>query len=325
MSPVPPPPPRDRPVAAVTGGTGFIGGHAVAALSAAGWRVRLLLRRTPRLEGIGADVVEAVPGRLDEPEALRRLVTGARAVIHLAGAVSARGPAEFMAVNRDATAALVRAWREAAPGARFVLLSSLAARAPEVSPYAASKAAGETALEAGRGAGAAAVLRPGAVYGPGDRAGLSLLRTAFWPVQPVPAVPGGRIALIHAGDLARAVAAFAAAGAPGGLFELADDRPGGHGWAEIVAAACAAAGRRARPVGVPLALLRPIGRLGDLRTRAGAAAMLTSGKLGEIAHGDWGTRPGHLPPGGVWAPGIPLCTGFAETLAWYRRAGWIGR
>jgi nucleoside-diphosphate-sugar epimerase len=202
-------------------------------------------------------------------------------------------------------------------------MSSLAARAPSVSPYAASKAAGEDALEAGRGEGSAAVLRPGAVYGPGDRAALGLLRTALWPVQPVPDVPHARIALVHARDLARAVAAVAAPDAPGGLFELADDRPEGHGWDAIAAAACAAVGRRARPLAVPLALLRPLGRLGDLRARAGAAAMLTSGKLGEIAHGAWGAAPDRLLPTDVWAPEIALAPGFAETLEWYRAAGWI--
>lgn len=317
-------PPAGAPLAAVTGGTGFIGEHVVAALAASGWRVRLLVRRMPRLAG-SETPVEAVPGRLDEPETLRRLVDGAAAVVHLAGAVSARGPKEFMSVNRDGTAALAAAWREAAPQARFVLLSSLAARAPAVSPYAASKAAGEAALDAAPARGAAAILRPGAVYGPGDRAALGLLRTAFWPVQPVPAVPAGRIALVHARDLARAVAAFAAPQAPGGLFEIADGRPEGHGWRDIVGAACAAAGRRARPVGVPLALLRPLGTLGDLRAWLGAEAMLTSGKLGEIAHGDWGARSGHLPPRSLWSPEIGLARGFAGTLAWYRQAGWLDR
>jgi nucleoside-diphosphate-sugar epimerase len=315
-------PPAGAPVAAVTGGTGFIGGHVIAALAASGWRVRLLLRRMPRLAGTETPV-EAVPGRLDEPEALRRLVDGAAAVVHLAGAVSARGPREFMAINRDGTAALAAAWREAAPEARFVLLSSLAARAPAVSPYAASKAAGEAALDAAPARCAAAILRPGAVYGPGDRAALGLLRTAFWPVQPVPAVPAARIALVHARDLAGAVAAFARPDAPGGLFEIADGRPEGHGWRDIVEAACMAAGRRARPVGVPLALLHPLGRLGDLRARLGAAAMLTSGKLGEIAHGDWAAHAARLAPRTLWAPEIALAQGFAETLAWYRQAGWL--
>ena len=311
------------PLAAVTGGTGFIGGHVVAALAARGWRLRLLVRRTPHLpEAVGE--VEVVPGRLDEPRVLAAFVGGADAIVHLAGAIAAHDRAEFLRINRDATACLVRAWRAEAPGARFVLMSSLAARRPAISPYAASKAGGEAALAERRGEGAAAVLRPGAVYGPGDRASLPVFRAALWPVQPVAGQAGARVALIHARDLAEAVAAMAAPMAPQGRFDLTDPRPAGHDWAEIVAAACAAAGRQPRSLRIPAAALRLAGLAGDLRALAGAAPMLTSGKVREILAGDWASSPDHLPPATVWAPRIELAEGFAETLGWYRDAGWLG-
>ena len=77
--------------------------------------------------------------------ALRRLVDGADAVIHAAGLIKARRPSDFMTVNRDGTALL----SALAPEAPFLLLSSLAAREPQLSPYAASKRAAEEVV-AGR-------------------------------------------------------------------------------------------------------------------------------------------------------------------------------
>jgi len=308
-----------RPCAAVTGATGFVGRHAVAALAGAGWRLRLLVRRDPRLE-IGAEPVDLVPGDLTDAGALADLVSGADAVIHLAGAVRGR-PGAMMAVNRDGTAALAAAVAAAAPAARVVHLSSLAARAPQVSAYAASKAAGEAALA---GLDDVRILRPGAIYGPGDRASLTLFRAARWPVQPLLGPPGGRVALIHVRDVATAIVAAAEGTVPPGIHALGDDRREGHDWAGIVAAACAAVGGRFRPVRVPGAALALLGRLGDLAAYfPGAAPMLSSGKTREIRHGDWSLIPEPAPPGALAFPRIALAEGFADTVAWYRAAGWL--
>ncbi len=117
---------------AVTGVTGFVGQHLVAALARRGWALRLLVRRwspLPSLEGVGAEIVL---GDLSDAAALRQLADGVDAVVHAAGLIKARTPAEFMAVNRDGTARLSVVVAAAAPRATFLLLSSLAAREPQL-------------------------------------------------------------------------------------------------------------------------------------------------------------------------------------------------
>jgi 2-alkyl-3-oxoalkanoate reductase len=306
-------------LAAVTGGTGFIGQHVTAALAAAGWRLRLLVRGEPAAASADA---ETVRGSLGDPQAMAALVAGADAIVHLAGAIKARSRSAFMSVNRDGTAALARAWRARAQGERIVLLSSMAAREPDLSAYAASKAAGEAAL-APVAPGAAVVLRAPAVYGPGDRETLAFFRLAGWPVQPVPTGGAARIALIHADDLAAAVLVAAGQEMSPGTYEVSDARTGGYAWPEILAAACAACGRPARPVRMPSAALCLAGFWGDLLALGGAAPMLTSGKRREILHADWSSRPEAQPSRDVWRPSRDLPGGFAETVAWYRCAGWL--
>ena len=155
---------------AVTGATGFVGPHLVAALARRGWKIRLLVRRwspLPSLDGVEADMVL---GDVSDEAALRRLVDGADTVIHAAGLIKARRPSDFMTVNRDGTALL----SALAPEAIFVLLSSLAAREPQLSPYAASKRAAEEVVASRSGPWL--TVRAPAVYGPGDRETLAYFR-----------------------------------------------------------------------------------------------------------------------------------------------------
>jgi nucleoside-diphosphate-sugar epimerase len=53
--------------------------------------------------------------------------------------------------------------------------------------------------------------------------------------------------------------------------------------------------------------------------------MLTSQKVREILHNDWGSDLTRQLPSGQWKPEITLDQGFAEVVAWYRAAGWLGR
>jgi fatty-acyl-CoA synthase len=110
---------------AVPGTTGVVGQHLVSALARRGFGIRLLVRRwspLPSLAGVNAEIVL---GDLADEAALRRLVDGADTVIHAAGLIKARQPADFMAVNREGTARL----SALAPRARFILLFTGGARA----------------------------------------------------------------------------------------------------------------------------------------------------------------------------------------------------
>ncbi len=315
------------PLAAVTGGTGFLGRHVVQALARDGWRLRLLARRSPAPPPAGSPPAEVVRGDLDDAAALRVLVEGARAVVHVAGLTKARRAAEFFAVNRDGGARLAEAVAAtAAPGARCVLVSSMAAREPHLSPYAASKRAGEDAAVAALGGGGVAwvVLRPSVIYGPWDREGLALLRMARAPVAPVPRAPEPRIAMVHAADAAAAVAALCREGGPAGArFEVTDARHAGYGWRELLRLLGGLMGRDApRFVPVPDGAMLAAGAAADAWGAAtGRASLFGRGKAREILHRDWGSAPERQPPSALWAPRIALESGLRDTLDWWRAGG----
>jgi len=311
---------------ALTGATGFLGRHLGVALAARGFRLRVLARRDP-VHPLWRDLVpEIVPGSLEDESSLRRLVSGADVVIHLAGLICAPSRRAFMDVNRDGAARLAVAVRRHAPGAHLIGVSSLAARQPRLSAYAASKHAGEVAMAEAFPGGRLTILRPPVIYGPWDRETLSIFRAAAAPVVPVPGPREARIAMIHVEDAAAAIAGLAAwADAPGGaVHALADPNPAGYSPRDILGHAAAALGNTPRFVRLPATAVRLAGHAaGLLAWLRGRPAVFNAGKAREMVYPAWSVAPWELPPAPVEPAGIDLRRGFASTVAWYRQAGWL--
>lgn len=188
----------------ITGGTGFLGRHTARLLLGRGYAVRLLGRNFSACADLIAAGAEACPADLRNPAALAAACAGVDAVVH-AGAISAPWgpPADFYAVNVAGTAHLIAACRRAgvrrlvhisSPAVIFsgrdVELATEAAPYPRrfSSAYARSKKLAEDLV---RAAGLPAViLRPKAIFGPGD--------TALLP-RIVAAARRGRLPQIGAG------------------------------------------------------------------------------------------------------------------------------
>jgi 2-alkyl-3-oxoalkanoate reductase len=310
---------------AVTGATGFVGGHVVRAFMVADCQVRILARRIPLNPQFADLTPDAVPGSLEDPEALRALVRGADAIVHAAGSVRAMDAAGFHRDNAEGTARMVAAAQAAAPDARFLMISSLSAREPALSDYAASKRAGELALASGGGGLDWTILRPPAVYGPGDREMLPFFRMASSGNLAAPANGPARLSLIHATDLAAACIAIVESDAVrGATLEIDDLHPGGYGWPDIAAALGEAVGRPVRLRRLPRCLFGAIAAASVCWSRAvGRPAMITPGKIRELWHPDWVSRTTELQDKIHWESQITVNKGFSEAAATFRDAGLV--
>ncbi|MCZ6763592.1 MAG: SDR family NAD(P)-dependent oxidoreductase, partial [Alphaproteobacteria bacterium] len=239
---------------ALTGATGFIGRHVLDRLAADGWHVRALTRRPDSLAR--SSNVTPVLGSMSDGQALAELVDGADAVVHCAGLIAARNRQAYDAVNVAGTKLLLGAAVAQAQPPLLVHLSSLAAREPQISDYAASKRRGEAAVEALGAELNWHIVRPPAVYGPGDRATLPMFRLLNHGFAPQPRWEA-RFSLIYVADLAAALAALAGAPRQGGaILELDDGRAGGYGWDDLADAAAALLDRRMRRIPLPVWVLR---------------------------------------------------------------------
>lgn len=308
------------PLTAITGATGFIGTVITQQLLAAGHAVRALARSSDgrrALEALGAEVVDGV---LADEQALARLTADADAVVHCAGAVRGADYPDFEAVNVDGTANLLRALPDR--GVPLVVLSSLAAREPQLSHYARSKRAMEALLAQPDAPEAWLALRPPPVYGPGDRELLPLFQTMARGVAPLPAPPDARVSLLYVDDLATAVVAWLQSDTRvNGVYELHDGQPGGYAWDDVVATAEQLLGRRIRRLRLPGAPLRAVSRVNlGLARVLRYAPMLTPGKLRELQHTDWVCDNASLQRVLDWQPQTRLADGLQLTCGWGRAA-----
>lgn len=298
---------------ALTGATGFIGRHIARSLLAEGVSVRALKRRNAPLETDPA--VEWVTGDLGDAAALSELVRGADSVIHCAGVVRGSSAAAFDAVNVEGTARLARAAREDGGVRRFLLVSSLAAREPGLSWYAASKHRAEEVLARCAGDGfACAVFRPTAVYGPGDREMRPLFLAMRRGILPVLGHRHGRISLLHVEDLVGAVTAWLLRrDIVTGVFELHDGVSDAYNWPRIAEIAESVFGRSILTVPVPAPPLFAVARviLTVARIR-GTAPMLTPGKVRELRHRDWSCDNEAVTAALAWVPRIDLATALRQ-------------
>jgi nucleoside-diphosphate-sugar epimerase len=301
-------------IVALTGGTGFVGRAFVDRALAAG----LSLRALARSEQVARPGVEWVRGDLADRGALAQLVRGAEAVVHVAGVVNAPDAAGFEAGNVTGTLNLVEtALNEGVP--RFVHVSSLSAREPDLSVYGASKARGEKVLRAS--ALDWTIVRPPAIYGPRDKELFELFRAAKWGFVPVPRE--GSASVIHVDDLANLLLALlpSAVTVGGRVFEPDDGRPGGWTHRELALAIGWAVGRRPRVVGLSKAALLRAAKL-DMFLR-GKGARMTADRAAYLSHPDWVADRGAQAPASLWEPRIETRTGLKATADWYRAEGWL--
>ena len=299
-----------RPLAlAITGGTGFVGQRLIVSALAQGHQVRALTRRPqPARDGL-----TWIDGALDRSGSLAQLAEGSDAVIHVAGVLNAPDAAGFEAGNVIGTGAILAA-AEQAGIPRFVHVSSLAAREPGLSLYGGSKARSEALVAASPLS--TAIVRPPAVYGPGDRETLDLFRMAQRGLVLMP--PAGRLSLIHVDDLAGLLLQLAGS-TDSGIIEPDDGKPGGWTHREFGEALGQAVGTSARTIATPRLLLSLASRID--RLVRGRNAKLTADRVAYFCHSDWVVDAAHAPPS--WHAEVPTLQGLADTAAWYRSAGWL--
>jgi nucleoside-diphosphate-sugar epimerase len=321
----------------LTGGTGFVGGHTARALVAEGWRVRLLVRDPGRaasglLEGLP---VERVAGHVGPGGIPESALAGVDAIVHVAGLTKARTLEDYREVNARGTQRLVEAASRISPDALFLLVSSQAAAGPSIggrpvtdsdpprplSWYGASKREGEEAVEKAW-KGPWHVIRPGVIYGPGDRGLLDYFRMAARGWVPVPAGKT-KIQLI---GVERAALALARAAArrdlTGRASFLCDPEPISlSGLARLIGSL---SGRRARLFGVPNFAVRALGLTETaLETLTRRSRPFNADKAREILAGDWLCDAGPLSRSLDLPAPRPLGEGLRAAWDWYRAAGWL--
>jgi nucleoside-diphosphate-sugar epimerase len=337
--------------ALVTGGTGFIGGHLVERLLAGNWHVRCAVRSEGRaawLKGLGAEICQV--DRLDA-RAMTPLCSGMDCVFHVAGATAALRAADFSTVNASGTAAMAEACAAQNSPPVLIGVSSVAAAGPSargcvktesdeaapISHYGRSKLGGEQALRRLADGVPTTIVRPGIVFGPRDRACLSIfagIAQSGMHVYPRWRTPP--LSIVYVQDLIELLIAAAERGerlpspalngnAPPGqgiYFACRDEYPTYHEFGRL---ATEALGRKWF---LPLPLTPPIpfvvAGISQLAGRLrGKPSMVNLDKIREAIAPSWACSAEKARRDLGFSPAAPLSEQLRATVAWYRAERWL--
>jgi nucleoside-diphosphate-sugar epimerase len=319
----------------VTGGTGFVGAHSVAAVLRAGHRVRVLAREPAAVPpalgplGVPPGAVEIVPGDVLDEAAVSRAVRGADAVLHAASVYSfdPRRRREMGATNEAGTEVVLGAARGAGVR-RTVYVSTVGALYPSPGPlditspvgtarepYLASKAAAERVARRHQEDGAPVVITyPPALLGPNDpRMGdqttrlLATLR-GLTPIWPAGGFPFGDVR-----DTAELHASLVTGEGTGRYFG-----PGRYVTTrEYLDTVREVTGRRLPVLRLPAVSLLPVGALAGLLQRVWPWHIPAEyGAIYTCAHATPVSES--APTGGV--PARPVAETIADTVDWLHQA-----
>lgn len=319
----------------LTGATGFIGYRLTARLLADEHTVLALVRREGAPLPPGA---ERRVGALDDQNLLRSALSGADAVVHVAGQTKSFTSRGFFRVNEELTAALAEGVRRLAPdGVPLLYVSSLAAIGPDndapglaedeqpapVSQYGLSKLLGERAVLALAASHPVAVARPAMVYGPGDTAFVPLYRCMARGILPASGPVGQRFSIVHVDDLVDGLCLVLASlreRGKGGPFHFAG--PESFAWEDYAAAFGQALGRRVRVLRAPGWALLAAALGNSLCAGFGLpTSHLTLDKRREALAPGWLLDCARTRSELGWIPSRGLVQGAREAVAWCREKG----
>ena len=270
----------------VTGGTGYVGSHAIAALVRAGHRIRVLARSPERvpaaLAPFGVDQVETVTGDVTDPIAVQQALEGADAVLHAASVFSmdARKAEEMRSVNVRGTDIVLGTAHRLGLDPIVYVSSELALLPPAGGelltpdspvkrpswPYCRSKADSELVARRYQEMGAPVVsVMPAAVWGPHDpHFGEGVTRATNVLRNRYPIVMRGGMHIADVRDVAAVLAAVMTPGRGARRYMVAGDY---ISMPDLIRTLADLTGRRIRFATLPPWFLAAVGRTADLVQR----------------------------------------------------------
>jgi len=330
---------KERQLALVTGGNGFIGSHLVEALAKRGYRVRCLVRKTSNLRWLKGIHLEFVYGDVTDASSLPDAVHQVDYVYHMAGVVEAKETETFYDVNVQGTHNLLQACVEEAPQLkRFVFASSQSAAGPceaaicldesdtphPVTHYGRSNLEAEGVVLSYTDRLPVSIIRPPAVYGPRDTMILPYFKIVKMGFKPMLGVTHKKyISLSYVCDLVRGfILAGESEKSIGEVYFIGDEKIYSRG--EVLDGIAEALSVHAIRFHVPDFFVHVLVKLSPLiKMIVPSSATLSSGKATELVQKYWLCDVSKAKHELGFESKIGLRDGLRITANWYKKQGWL--
>lgn len=327
-----------KPIAFVTGGTGFIGSHLIDRLLSKGYHVRALVRNPKKLGFLKNLPIEIVEGDLFSSAALEKAIDGAQYVYHVAGLVAARSKEEFFTGNRDATRNIIEITARVNPNVKkFIHISSQTAVGPgkgmapvtESTPpnplttYGKSKLASEQEVLKFKEKVPVTILRVSAVYGPRDTATFDYFKSAHMGLELLIGFHDTYVSLVHSTDL---VTGIILAGekeiANGQIYFLGSEQY--YTWNEIGYVTKSILNKKLLRVRVPKPLVFVIAGISEFASKfKEKPSVLNFEKAYDLTQDNWCCDISKAKNELGYKQEVTLTDGVKETISWYLDHKWM--
>jgi dihydroflavonol-4-reductase len=324
--------------ALITGGTGFIGSHLVESLLSKGYRVKCLIRNTSSLKWLQNLPVEYVHGDLFNHDALRMAVRDVDFVYHLAGVVAAKKREGYFRGNQVGTRNLLEAVIAVNPGLKkFIFVSSLTAAGPgtgnepvteedvprPITAYGESKLAAEREVIERWTALPSVIVRAPAVYGPRDIGILTFFQSISKGLEPLIGFREKKASLVHSTDLVNGIIlAGENEKAVRTTYFIGSERP--YTWSELGALTATLMNKKTIRIKIPHWLVFAIAGISGVVGNLGSKPPIFNYEKGkDITRANWSCSVEKAKRELGYRQMIQVEQGFAETIEWYKKQGWL--
>lgn len=324
----------------ITGASGFIGYHLIKAAQKAGLEVHAAVRSTSKLSQLDSLTPQYIyPDFRSGKALLKSLEEGQYSyIIHAAGATKAKSEAEYNLINADYTRNLALAASEAAiPLKKFVFLSSLAAQGPSayqdqelfdenrkpnpVTAYGKSKLLAEQYLK--DIALPLAVLRPTAVYGPGEKDLFIVFKMLQDGIDAYIGKNPQRFSFVYVQDIVdAAILALKSDDRREYTYNISDGNV--YSRYELADIFKSLLGKKTFRFHIPESIVKAVANLMELAyANSEKAPVLNKEKLNELTAPNWACSIEAAKRDLNYQPVYDLKAGLKESMPWYTESKWL--
>jgi len=324
----------------ITGASGFIGYHLIKAAQKAGLEVHAAVRATSKLSHLDSLAPKYIyPDFRSKESLVKSLEEGQYAyIVHAAGATKAKDEREYNTINADYTKNLALAAKEAnIPLKKFVFLSSLAALGPSayqdhhlfkedrrpnpVTAYGKSKLLAEQYLkeiELPK-----AVLRPTAVYGPGEKDLFIVFKMLQDGLDAYIGNSPQRFSFVYVQDLVNAtMLSLRSENKKDHTYNISDGNV--YNRYELADTFKDLIGKKTVRFHIPVGLVKVVANMLELMyLNSKKTPVLNKEKLNELTAPNWACSIEAAKKDLNYRPVYNLKTGLAASMPWYTENKWL--
>ncbi len=327
-----------KPIAFVTGGTGFIGSHLIDRLLLNGYHVRALIRNPKNLGYLKDLPIEIIEGDLFSNTALEKAIEGVQFVYHVAGLVAAHSKKEFFRGNQDATRNIIEITARVNPNIKkFIHISSQTAVGPgkgmtavnesavphPLTTYGKSKLASEHEVLKFKDTLPVTILRVSAVYGPRDSATFDYFKSAYLGLELLIGFKDTYVSLVHSTDLVTGIIlAGESEKAVGQIYFLGSEQY--YTWNEIGYVTKSVLKKKLFRVRVPKPLVFLIAGISEIASKfKSKPSVLNYEKAHDLTQDNWCCDVTKAKTELGYRQKVTLAEGVKETIKWYLDNKWM--